>query len=193
MNSFFTDEELKKLGFRSCGEGVLLSRKASIYGAEHISLGSHVRIDDFCIISGKIEIGSYVHIAAYTALYGGTQGIYIEDFANLSSRISVYAVSDDYSGKAMTNPTIPKCYKNVIEKAVRIERHVIVGATSVILPGTTLHEGSAFGCFSMVNRDSEPWSYNVGIPFRKLRERSRDLLELETQFVYDCKKGNVVL
>lgn len=36
-----------------------------------MTIGSNVRIDDFCILSGRLEFGSYVHIAAYSALYGG--------------------------------------------------------------------------------------------------------------------------
>ena len=159
-----------------------ISRKASIYGAQNISLGDHVRIDDFCILSGRIEIGSYVHVAAYTALYGGSDGIFIEDFANLSSRICVYSVSDDYSGQTMTNPMVPDEYKAVESAPVHIRRHVIVGSTSVILPGVDLKEGSAFGSFSFINRDPEPWSMNAGIPARKIKERSRNLLELEKQF-----------
>ena len=69
MTSFYTEEELKGLGFRHIGNGVCISRKASIYGAQNISLGDHVRIDDFCILSGRIEIGSYTRpfTAAATA------------------------------------------------------------------------------------------------------------------------------
>lgn len=173
---------MKGLGFRHIGNGVCISRKASIYGAQNISLGDHVRIDDFCILSGRIEIGSYVHVAAYTALYGGSDGIFIEDFANLSSRICVYSVSDDYSGQTMTNPMVPDEYKAVESAPVHIRRHVIVGSTSVILPGVDLKEGSAFGSFSFINHDPEPWSMNAGIPARKIKERSRNLLELEKQF-----------
>ena len=76
-------------------------------------MGDNVRIDDFCILSGYIELGNNIHIAAFTALYGGENGIFIDDFANLSSRVSVYSVSDDYSGETMTNPMIPDEYKNV--------------------------------------------------------------------------------
>lgn len=107
LNSFFNPCELKELGLASFGENVLISRKASIYGAEQISIGNNVRIDDFCILSGKLSVGNYIHIAAYTALYGGNKGIFIHDFANLSSRISVYSISDDNSGETMTNPMIP--------------------------------------------------------------------------------------
>lgn len=179
MNSFYSDEELKDIGFASVGKNVLISRKASIYGVDKIKIGNHVRVDDFCILSGKIEIGDYVHVAAYSALYGGEKGIFIADFANLSSRVSVYSISDDYSGASMTNPMISDEYKKVNSAPVYIGKHVIVGSTSVILPGVELSEGSSFGCFSMINHNSEPWSINVGIPFKKIKDRSRDLLKFE--------------
>ena len=170
MNSFYDNDELKSLGLKSIGENVLISRKASIYGAKSISIGHNVRIDDFCILSGKISIGRNVHVAAYTALYGGTEGIFIEDFSNLSSRVSVYSVSDDYSGMSMTNPTIPEKYKLVKSAPVHIGKHVIIGSTSVVLPGVEIAEGSSFGSFSFINHDSMPWSMNVGFPFKKIKE-----------------------
>ncbi len=47
MNSFYSQEELKKIGFLSVGKNVLISKKASIYNPGVISVGNHVRIDDF--------------------------------------------------------------------------------------------------------------------------------------------------
>mgnify|MGYP002684191689 CR=1 FL=1 len=79
ITSFYNEEEIVKLGLKKYGKNVLISRKASFYSPELIQLGSNVRIDDFCILSGNISIGSYVHISAYTALYGKF-GICIEDF-----------------------------------------------------------------------------------------------------------------
>ncbi len=189
MDSFYSKEELAEIGFGSIGNNVLISRKASIYGTGKISIGNNVRIDDFCILSGKISIGNYVHIAAYTALYGGDEGIYIGDFANLSSRICVYSVSDDYSGETMTNPMIPNEYKNVNSKPVYIGKHTIIGSTSIVLPGVVIGEGSSFGSFSFVNRDSEPWSINVGIPFRKIKDRKKNLLELELNLLSNEKSN----
>lgn len=178
-NSFYSVEELGKLGLNAIGENVLISKKASIYGAQNISIGSHVRIDDFCILSGRITIGDYIHIAAYSAIYGGEEGVFIEDFSNISSRVTVYSVSDDYSGETMTNPMIPDEYKNVKSAPVKIRKHVIIGSTSVVLPGVELKEGSAFGAFSFINRDSREWTLNAGIPFKIIRERKKNILELE--------------
>lgn len=191
MNSFYSDEELKEIGFRSIGANVLISKKCSIYGAQNISIGNNIRIDDFCILSGKIQLGNNIHVAAYSALYGGTDGITIEDFANLSSRVTVYSVSDDYSGETMTNPTIPDKYKNVQSAPVFIGRHSIIGSNAVVLPGVVIAEGSSFGSFSFINRDSEAWSINIGIPFKKIKDRSKNLLEIEKMYVEEQNNESI--
>lgn len=183
LNSFYSFDELKKLGLASFGNNVLISRKTSIYRASNINIGNNVRIDDFCILSGKIDIGNYIHIAAYTALYGGDKGIIVKDYANISSKVMVYSMSDDYSGETMTNPMISDKYKNVQSERVVIERHVIIGSGCVVLPGVVLKEGSSFGAMSLINRSSEPWSINAGIPFKKIKNRSKKLLELEKEFI----------
>lgn len=73
------------------------------------------RIDEFCVLlagTGGIVIGNNVHIAVFCSLIG-KEVIKINDFANLSSRVSIYSSSDDYSGEYMTNPTIPSHLTNV--------------------------------------------------------------------------------
>lgn len=185
MNSFFTQEELDLIGFKSIGNNVLISKKASIYNASKISIGNNVRIDDFCILSGNIIIRNYIHIAAYSAFYGGTAGIYINDYSNISSKNSIYAISDDYSGESMTNPMIPDKYKKVYSEKVVLEKHVIIGSGCVVLPGVVLREGSSFGAMTLINKSSEPWTINAGIPFKKIKDRSKKLLELERQFIME--------
>ena len=64
-SAFYDREELAGLGLAGFGLDVLISRKSSLYSPEAIELGAHVRIDDFCVLSGGsgIRIGSFVHIA----------------------------------------------------------------------------------------------------------------------------------
>ena len=57
-------DEQGYLDWKAFGENVLISRKASLYSPQTISLGNKVRIDEFCILSGLIEIGNFVHISA---------------------------------------------------------------------------------------------------------------------------------
>lgn len=179
MSSFYSEEELKKLGFKSVGENVLVSKKASIYGYENISIGSNVRIDDFSILSGNINIGSYVHIAAFVALFAGDEGIDIKDFAGVSSRTTIYAITDDYSGIALTNPTVPYELRRVYGGRVTLEKHVLIGASSLILPNITINEGVAVGACSLITKDCEEWTIYTGIPAKKMKNRCKNILELE--------------
>lgn len=181
MTSFYSDSELKEIGFKSIGENVLISRKTSLYGVSRISIGSNVRIDDFCVISagsGGIEIGNYVHIAVYVSLQGDGK-ITMEDFSGISSRTAIYSSNDDYFGNYMSNPTVPKKFTNVKSAPVTICKHALVGSGSVVLPGVTLNVGCAIGALSLVTRDCEEFKIYAGNPLKKLFPRSRNLLEHE--------------
>lgn len=181
MNGFYSNEELKEIGFKSIGANALISKKCSIYGANNISIGSNVRIDDFCILSGQIEIANYVHVAAGVMLFGGKYGIVLEDFVGISSRCSVYSASDDYSGEALTNPTISDEYRNVTGGTVVFKKHALVGSGCTVLPNVVVGEGTSIGSMSLVNKSLDEWGIYVGIPCRRVKDRSKHLLELEEE------------
>ncbi len=183
--SFYSSEELAVLGLRHVGLGVKISRKASIYGAERISVGNYSRIDDFCILSasgeGQFTIGAHVHVACYTSLIGQAD-VTLEDFANLSSRVSLYSSSDDFSGVWMTNPTVPAEFTNVESAPVIVRTHVVVGSGSVILPGVDIARGCAVGALSLLNRSTEPFGVYAGVPARRVKDRDQGLLAHEARF-----------
>ena len=182
-NNFYSKQELLNLGFASVGTHVFISKKASIYNPDKINIGSNVRIDDFCLLSGKITIGNFIHIAAYTSLCGGSAGITLADFVNLSRKIEIFAISDDFSGETMTNPMVPEKFKNILNAPVLLHKHVLVGTSSVILPGVTLEEGCVVGALSLVKNSLPAWTINAGIPARTLHARSKSLLGLEKTFL----------
>jgi galactoside O-acetyltransferase len=189
--SYLTRDELEQMRFASLGSDVRISSKASIYNPKKISIGSNVRIDDFVVLSagdGGIFIGSHVHIAVYSSLIGAGR-ITLADFGNLSSRVSIYSSSDDYSGLSLTNPTVPERYKRVQHADVSIGRHVIVGAGSVILPGVTIQDGVAIGALSLVTKDCEAFGIYAGIPAKLIKRRKQNLLELEQKFLIDFLEG----
>lgn len=177
MSNFYNIQELKKFNFKSCGTNVLISKKTSIYGAEKISIGNDVRIDDFCILSGNITIGNYVHISAFCALYGKF-GIEIGDFCGCSPRTTLFSASDDFSGEFMISPMVSEEYTNVEGGTIKLENYVQIGANSVVMPNITFKEGSAVGALSFINSDLEEWSIYAGIPACKIKDRKRNVKEL---------------
>ena len=174
-------EALLALGFGSVGSPVWVSDRASFYNCANISIGNCVRIDDFCVLSageGGIAIGNHVHIAVFTSVIGAGR-VEIHDFANFSSRVSVYSSSDDYSGAHMTNPTVPAELTGVDHAPVVIGRHVIIGCGSVILPGSILSEGVAIGALSLVKGVCDSFSIYAGTPAKRIKARRRDMLSAE--------------
>jgi len=183
--AFIPQGTLSKMGFAHLGENVLISDKASIYNCREISIGSNVRIDDFCVLSagvGGIRLGDYIHIAVYTSLIGAGK-ITLCDFSNISSRVGIYSSNDDYSGNTMTNPTVLDEYKAVVHKDVFLGKHVVVGSGSVILPGATLEEGVAIGALSVVSKKCGAFGIYGGNPVRRIKERKKNLLALEKEFL----------
>ena len=73
---------------------------------------------------------------------------------------------------------IPEEYKSVISQRVNSEKHVIIGSGSTILPGVTLHEGTAIGAMSLVKNDTDSFYIYAGIPARKMHSRSKQLLSI---------------
>jgi len=177
MNSFYTLRELSDLGFKSVGQNVLISCFARFYESENIEIGSNVRIDDFCILSGKIKLGSCIHIAAYTALFGRF-GIEMEDYTGLSPRCNVLSATDDSSGDYLIGPMIDSKYTNVTGGKVLIKKFSQVGTNCVILPGVTINEGVAVSAMSLVNQDLDAWKIYGGIPAIYSKERSKKLLDI---------------
>ncbi len=184
MNSYYSDQELQEIGFCYLGKGVKISRKSSIYSPKTISIGNNVRIDDFCILSGNIILGSNIHISAYVALYGA-KGIIIEDFSGISPKSVVYSAMDDFSGDYLIGPIHPINTTNVTGGQVIIRRFAQIGGSSVVFPNIEIGEGAVIGACSLINKNVEPWSVYFGIPAVKQKERSRELI----RFV-NCEDGS---
>jgi acetyltransferase-like isoleucine patch superfamily enzyme len=189
--AFLTKNQVDAHGFKRVGRDVEISDKAAIYNPCAIEIGDFSRVDDFCVLSpgaDGLSIGRNVHIAVFCSLIGKAR-IELADFSGLSSRVSIYSSSDDYSGTVMTNPTIAAEYTGVISAAVVLQKHVIVGAGTIILPGVTLFEGAAVGALSLVTRDCEAFSLYFGNPAKRIKDRRRDLLDLEQKMLSRDSSG----
>lgn len=189
---YYSEQELSQLGFASLGVDVKVSRNCSIIGAKNVRIGSHVRIDDYVVISaasGSLRLGSYIHIAA-GAYLGCAGGITMADFTGISHGAKIYSASDDYSGGALTNPTVPNKYLNVYVGPVSLGRHAIIGAGSIVLPGARLGDGTAVGAMTLIKSGCQcaPWSIYFGTPARKVADRSKALLDAEASLLADSRQ-----
>lgn len=179
QSTYLTEYDLKDFGFKSLGVNVRISSDTRIYGAQNISIGDNVRIDDFTILSastGHISLGNYVHITRGCHL-SGTYGIEIHDFCCLAANSVIHSASDDYSGKSMTNQAVPDAFRSYHGGLVTLGKHVILGVGCVVIGPAHIGEGCSLGVMTAVlGKDLAPWGIYVGTPARRLKERQRDLL-----------------
>ncbi len=177
--AYLTQKELNALPFKTIGNGVKISSKASIYAPENISIGNNVRIDDFAIISaagGYIRMHNHIHIGPFSYL-SGKGGIEIQDYSGTSSKVSLYSANDDYSGDYLMGPTIDERCVNTIAEPIILKKYSAVGSGSVVLPGVVIEEGSILGALSLATKSTETWSMYLGVPAKKIKNRKKGLLK----------------
>ncbi|MCX6844371.1 MAG: acyltransferase [candidate division WOR-3 bacterium] len=169
---------------KRCGEDVRIAGTVVIKHPELVSIGNHVAIDDFCVVTTAMEIGDYVHVCPFVSIVGGQSALCIlRDFTGLAAGCRLICGSDDYLGSGLTNPTIPRAYRARLQIApVVLEKHALLGTNCVVHPGVTIGEGAAIGSCSLVTRSLEPWLIYRGIPAKSVRTRDKEkMLELEAR------------
>jgi len=181
-SGYFDEHDLRRFGFPRVGTHVRVARTCTVLEPANVEFGDNVRVDGYTSIvatgSGRIVLGSYIHVAAYVLL-SGSSGITVGDFAGIAAGTRIFSRTDDYSGEHLTGPCVPGEYIQVDCAPVRIGRHAIIGAGTVILPGCTLGEGVAVGAQALVTKSLDEWGVYVGIPARRIRSRSKRMLDLE--------------
>lgn len=175
---YYTQEELKKFGFKFLGKNVMVSELARIYNPEKTELHDNCRIDDFCVLMGKIYIGKYVHLALYTHVGGTNHGVFFDDHSECAYRCTVITHSSDYSLETLHTPSTPTELKGGREGPVYIGKYSLLGCDTLVMPGVSVAEGCSFGAFSYVNKDTEPWGLYDGKPAKRIRENSKKCAEL---------------
>lgn len=166
------------MNFKKYGKNVQIYPLAKICKPEVIEIGDHTQIDDFTFINGGdgIKIGRYVHIASFVSIIGGGE-VEIGDYAAVTAGCRIISGGSLYhEGKRMSS-ALPESQRTLQKSKVIIGKDAFIGTNTVIHPGVTIGEGAIIGTQSMVNKDIEPWTVNVGIPCKKIGERPKVQLE----------------
>jgi galactoside O-acetyltransferase len=180
---YYAETELRTFGFKSVGENVRIAKDCTIIGLENISIGNHVRIDSGVVIaaaSGQVVLGSYIHLGGGSYL-GATGGITMLDFTGVSQGVKLYTASDDFSGNFLAGPTVPKEFVRVKIGPIVLNKFAMIAPGSVVLPGCSIGEGSTVGPLSLVTKSLEPWGIYFGCPAKRLKGRSKKVIELEAR------------
>ena len=167
-----------KRRLKKCGDDVKIYPLAKIVKPVVIEIGDHSMIDDFTFIYGGkgIKIGKYVHIASFVSIIGGGELI-LGDYTVLANGSRILTGTDTYYGGKRMSTALPLEQRNVVRGKVIIEKDAFIGTNAVVHPNVRIAEGAVIGSNSLVLKDVELWSINVGSPCKKVGERPRVLVE----------------
>lgn len=165
-----------KFGLLKLGKNVTIYEYVKLINPKLISIGDCSMIDDFVLIHGGrdkgITIGRYVHVASFTSITGGGNTL-IEDYVGIASGVRLINGTNTYKeGKRMT-ACLPLKYQGVMRGEIVIKKDAFIGSNTVVHPNVTIGEGAVVGSNSLVLKDIEPWSINVGSPCKKIGERPK--------------------
>lgn len=147
---YYTVEELLDAGFKSVGDRVTISRKVSLYWIDGC-IGNNVRVDDYCILKGKINLGSYIHIGAYCLISGAHGVVELGNCVTLSAGVHIYTGSDSYRADSLSSSTVPPNMTSTVKGDVTLHTGVIVGANTILLPNTHLAAGVSVGAQCIIH------------------------------------------
>jgi acetyltransferase-like isoleucine patch superfamily enzyme len=164
--------EVDKLKF--IGPNVKIYEQAKLIKPELIQIGEGTQIDDFCFMyAGEgISIGRFNHICSFVSVIGGGKFI-TEDYVGVSAGCRIITGTQHYGdGKRMV-PVVSPEQQEVIRGTVILKKDSFLGSNAIVYPGVTVGEGAIIGAGSVVTKDVEPWTINVGMPIRVIGARPK--------------------
>ena len=136
----------------------------SIIGTQ-ITIEEGVRIDSFVKIkpvggNGNIRIGKNSYVNSGVVIYSGN-GVDIGMGVLIAPNCTLAPVNHEYGRRDRT--MLEQRFK-ASKGGILIEDDVWIGANSAILDGAIIRKGAVIGACSLVNKEVEPYSINIGIP-----------------------------
>ena len=161
---------LQRSGHIRFGETSRISRHARFFagGKGKITIGERCEIGAYALLNchgGPIEIGDDSTVNEYAVLYGHG-GLKIGNGVRIATQVVMVPANH---GIARDRPVWEQPQTKL---GIVIEDDVWIGAGARVLDGVTIAKGSVIGAGAVVTRSTEPYSINVGVPARKVGERS---------------------
>lgn len=172
--------------FAERGTNVKLYPYLVFINPEKIHFANEVIVSEFCSINGGAGtfIGNFIHISSFCTIIGGGLSI-LEDFVGICAGARIITGTDLINGEGLPGPTIPLHFRAAVRSYVHLEKHVFLGTNAIVHPGITIGEGAVIGSGSVVTKDVEPWTINVGAPLRVVSKRPSEKIKEMERRIYD--------
>ena len=169
----FIPKQWGKLALSTCkyvGVGVITHHMVQLIKPEMIELGDYTRIENFVFINGGsgMRIGKRNHFSWFMSVIGGGELI-TGDFVSFGAGVRIVNGTDHYGDGKIISPLVPMESRGVYRCRIEFQKHAFIGTNTVIVPSVhkpniVIGEGAIVGANSLVTKDIEPWTINVGSP-----------------------------
>ncbi len=180
-------EKFDYTSLKAYGTDVYISKFAEIRRPQLTELGKHIAIDSGFYCTTQLQIGDYVHISPQVTVIGGPSALLkLNHFNTIGAGSRLICGSDSFMGHGLMGYGIPEAFMDEITIApIELKKFASIATQVVVLPGITLAEGSVVGAFSLVTKDTEPWTIYAGIPAKPIKVRPKDkMLDYAKQMGY---------
>jgi len=167
MRNVYWRSKLKKIG-----QDVFIDQGVTIFGAKNVELGDDVHIDVNCCFicaTGKIKIGSYVHIAG-EVIINGKPFVIIGNHAAIAANAKIYGSTTVPTAPSMSAMS-PNNMTKIVETGIIIGDYALIGLNTVVLPGAKLNNYSCVGANSLVDREIPEMTIAIGNPAKVVKKR----------------------
>jgi len=185
VKTYFTKKELTKIGFVKVGKNNQISKKVSFINIINGTLGSNVRIDDYCVIKGRVQIGSFIHISNFCLISGSEKNVVvIKDRAGLSNNVSLLTSSDHYlkspinSANDLPNKILKIRDLNLKIGNIMLKEGCLIGAYSLILPNTVVGISTSIGAYSILYKKIDDFIYYSNRDISKVTKKKKDKINI---------------
>lgn len=143
-----------------------------ILNPDAVHLADTVRVDSFAKIEGGegVTIGAYVHVASFCHLNIGGGTLVMKAYSAAASGVRIITGSNDIEGLSCS-AAAPADMQVIKRSKVVIGEYAVLFAGAIVLPGVTMHEGSAAAAGAVVTEDVPAWTIVGGVPARKIGMR----------------------
>lgn len=114
----------------------------------------------------------------------------LKDSARLSEEVKVVSMTnDDYSDDRMTDLTFRARYRRMAEGPFLRKHHALMGASSILSPGTVRQFGASISTRGRVSSEITPRTVVFESPAQPRRRRDVDRLRLRTELFRATEAG----
>lgn len=164
--------------FRCCGENTWISNPLNIRGAECITVGNGVIMNDGIMLTAWPHLGNPNIIIGDNCSFGAFNHITCTNKIIIGNNVLTgkwVTITDNSHGETdrMTLDIPPAQRPHTSKGPIIIEDNVWICEKATILPGVTIGKGSVIAANAVVTRDVPPYCVVAGIPAVIVKDNRR--------------------